>query len=197
LGVLYLAQWGYLGWVGLDSGLWDLSYTRAEKLVEARPAAVFRPEVVSAFEESVRKAQALSPEDGRLARSYHDYGTVLWLNGRRREGQLYLEQALVIFERVDGPNSTWVGVVEQRLGELEIARGDFQAGLGRLRKAETILLRTLGHLEPLSLRVRTLVAKYERDASKARAIFDDYQKFGLPLEPMARLELENLMRTSP
>ena len=68
--------------------------------------------------------------------------------------------------------------------------------MARLQKAEAILLRTLGHLDPLSLRVRTLVAKYHRDAGKAQRILDDYKLAGAPLDPLGKLELENLVKSS-
>lgn len=192
---LYLIQWAYLASVGGASGYWDLRYTTAEKALEKAPP--FSPASLQRFREAVVLAERLEPVDGRLARCYHDLGTLLWLSGQPREACVYLGRSREIFSEVDGPESTWVGIVEERLGEIAFFRGHPGEGMERLRRAEGILVRTLGSLDLVTLRVSALVAIHSRDATKAGQVLRDYQMAQVMLDPLNRFQLEQMVYQKP
>ena len=189
---LWLCQWAYLAVVGLPSGLWDMSYTHAEKSLAPRPP--YSDASVDAFREAARQAEQLTPEDGRLGRSYHDLGVLLWFRGQNNEARVYLNRSLRIFQRVDGTRATWVGIVSARLGEMEIRAGKYNEGILDLQRADAILVRTVGRLDPLALRVASLVASQNRDRARAKEVLDGYQLAGLPPDPILRMQLEQLSR---
>lgn len=186
-----MCQWAYLAVVGLPSGLWDLSYTTAEHRLEKKPP--FTPASVDRFREAARVAEWLEPEDGRLARTYHDLGVLLWLTGSWNESRVYLQRSLDIFQRVDGRQSTWVGIVSGRLGQIELDRGRSQSGLELLQRAEAILVRTLGNLDPMALRYGTLLAVRTSDREKGRQLLNRYRVASTPPDPLTRLQLEQLV----
>lgn len=194
LGGLYLSQWAYLATVGLPTGLWDLSYTQAEHKLETRPP--YSQATIERFRQAARKAEELVPEDGRLARTYHDLGTLLWFTGQTQEARLYLHRSLEIFSRVDGPRSTWVGVVSERLGEIEMLRGHSSKALELLQRAELILVRTLGRFDPMALRASTQLALRTRDSAKARQVLENYKMTSIQLDPFTKLQLEQLAALS-
>ncbi|MBN9414736.1 MAG: tetratricopeptide repeat protein [Candidatus Eremiobacteraeota bacterium] len=189
---LWLCQWAYLAVVGLPSGLWDISYTHAEKTLG--PRAPYRPESLEAFRQAAAQAEQLSPEDGRLARTYHDLGTLLWFMGRNVEGRLYLTRAQRIFERVDGAQSNWVGITSARLGEMDLRSGRLSEAMMNLQRADAILVRTVGRLDPLALRVASLVASQSHDRARAKEVLDRYQLAGVIPDPILRMQLEQLIR---
>ncbi len=189
---LWLCQWAYLAVVGLPSGLWDRSYTHAEKSLG--PRAPYSDASLEAFREAARQAEQLTPEDGRLARTYHDLGVLLWFRGQNNEARVYLNRSLRIFERVDGTRSTWVGIVSARLGEMEIRSGKFTEGVLDLQRADAILVRTVGRLDPLALRVASLMASQNHDRARAKEVLDGYQLAGLLPDPILRMQLEQLIR---
>lgn len=189
---LWLCQWAYLAVVGLPSGLWDLSYTHAEKSLGPRPP--YPPTSVDAFRQAAVRAEQLTPEDGRLARTYHDLGTLLWFMGRNQEARVYLTRALRIFEEVDGSYSTWVGITRGRLGEMQLRAGQIDQANVNLQRAEGILVRTVGRLDPMSLRVASLVAVQTRDRARAKDVLDGYQLANLVPDPLLRPQLEQLIR---
>jgi len=190
LGGLYLSQWAYLAVVGLPTGLWDLSYTQAEHKLEKRPP--YSSATVERFRQAARKAEELVPEDGRLARTYHDLGTLLWFTGQIQEARVYLHRSLEIFSRVDGPRSTWVGVVSERLGEIEMLRGHTSQALELLQRAELILLRSLGRFDPIVIRAAAMVALHTRDSVKARQVLETYKMTSLQVDPFHRMQLEQV-----
>ena len=187
---LYLCQLAYLAVVGLPTGMWDLRYTQAEHQLEKKPP--FSEATVDRFREAARQAEKLIPEDGRLARTYHDLGTLLWIAGRTNEGRVYLHRSLNVFERVDGRQATWVGIVCERLGEVDLRRGRIAEATERLQRAEGILVRTLGCLDPIALRAATMVAVQTRDRDKARLVMENYRMAQIPPDPLMRLQLEQL-----
>lgn len=189
---LWLAQWAYLAVVGLPSGLWDISYTHAEKTLGPRPP--YRAESLEAFRQAASRAEQLTPEDGRLARTYHDLGTLLWFMGRNTEGRLYLTRALQIFERVDGAQANWVGITSARLGEMDLRSGRLSEAMLNLQRADAILVRTVGRLDPLALRVASLVAAQNHDRARAKEVLDGYQLAGVIPDPILRMQLEQLIR---
>lgn len=189
---LWLCQWAYLAVVGLPSGLWDISYTHAEKSLGNR--VPYPPSSVEAFREAARRAEQLTPEDGRLARTYHDLGTLLWFLGRNNEARVYLTRALRIFEKVDGTQATWVGITRARLGEMQMRSGNLTEGVMNLQRADAILVRTVGRLDPLALRVASLVASQSRDQARAKEVLDGYQLAGVMPDPILRMQLEQLIR---
>lgn len=193
LGGLYLCQWAYLAVVGLPSGMWDLYYTQAEHRLEK--SGQFTQASVERFRRAAREAEKLEPEDGRLGRTYHDLGLLLWITGSGNEARVYLQRSLEIFQRVDGRQSTWVGIVLSRLGEVELRRGHNQQGLEHLQRAEAILVRTLGNLDPMALRAGTLLAVQTRDQEKGRRIMNAYRMAVTPPDPITRLQLEQLVGT--
>ena len=189
---LWLCQWAYLAVVGLPSGLWDMSYTHAEKSLG--PRAPYSDASLEAFREAARQAEQLTPEDGRLARTYHDLGVLLWFRGQNNEARVYLNRSLRIFERVDGTRATWVGIVSARLGEMEVRSGKFTEGVLDLQRADAILVRTVGRLDPLALRVASLMASQNHDRARAKEVLDGYQLAGLLPDPILRMQLEQLIR---
>lgn len=188
---LWLCQWAYLAVIGLPSGLWDLSYTHAEKSLA--PRFPYSPESLAAFREAARQAEQLTPEDGRLGRTYHDLGTLLWFMGQNTEARLYLTRSMQIFERVDGPQSTWAAVTRGRLGELQLRMGRLPEALQNLQRADAILLRTVGRLDPMALRIGSLLAIQAHDRFKAKAVLDSYQLAGIPPDAVVRIQLEQLL----
>lgn len=189
---LWLCQWAYLAVVGLPSGLWDISYTHAEKTLGPRPP--YSVASIEAFRAAARRAEQLTPEDGRLARTYHDLGTLLWFLGRNNEARVYLTRAWKIFERVDGSQATWVGITRARLGEMEMRSGKLAEAVLHLQRADAILVRTVGRLDPLALRVASLVASQSRDRARAKEVLDGYQLAGVMPDPILRMQLEQLIR---
>lgn len=189
---LWLCQWAYLAVVGLPSGLWDISYTHAEKSLGPRPP--YPPASLEAYREAARRAEQLVPEDGRLGRTYHDLGTLLWFTGRNNEARVYLTRALRIFERVDGTCSNWAGITRARLGEMDLRSGKLGEAIFNLQRADAILVRTVGRLDPLALRVASLVASQNHDRARAKDVLDAYQLAGLMPDPLLRIELEQLIR---
>ncbi|MBX3166296.1 MAG: tetratricopeptide repeat protein [Candidatus Eremiobacteraeota bacterium] len=189
---LWLCQWAYLAVVGLPSGLWDISYTHAEKSLGPRPP--YPPASLDAYREAARRAEQLTPEDGRLGRTYHDLGTLLWFMGRNNEARLYLTRALRIFERVDGTRSTWVGITRARLGEMDLRSGKLGEAVFNLQRADAILVRTVGRLDPVALRVASLVASQTHDRARAKEVLDAYQLAGVMPDPLLRMQLEQLIR---
>jgi hypothetical protein len=189
---LWLCQWAYLAVIGLPSGLWDMSYTRAEKSLA--PHFPYSLESLAAFREAARQAEGLSPEDGRLARTYHDLGTLLWFMGQNNEARLYLTRSMQIFERVDGPQSTWAGITRGRLGELQLRAGQLTEALRNLQRADAILVRTVGRLDPMALRIGSLLAMGAHDRDKAKAVLESYQLAGIPPDPVVRMQLEQILR---
>lgn len=189
---LWLCQWAYLAVVGLPSGLWDIRYTHAEKTLGPRPP--YRPESLEAFRQAAAQAEQLTPEDGRLARTYHDLGTLLWFMGRNTEGRLYLTRSQRIFEKVDGFQSNWVGITSARLGELDLRSGRLSEAMFNLQRADAILVRTVGRLDPLALRVASLVASQNHDRARAKEVLDGYQLAGVIPDPILRMQLEQLIR---
>jgi hypothetical protein len=190
LGGLYLFQLAYLAVVGLPTGMWDLAYTRAEHKMEKTPP--FSPATVERFRRAAQEAETLVPEDGRLARTYHDLGTLLWITGNPHEGRVYLHRALRIFEQTDGRQATWVGIVCERLGEVELRRGHNLEALEWLQRAEGILVRTLGGLDPIALRGGALLAVHTRSPEKARQVMENYRLAAIPVDPVMRLQLEQI-----
>ncbi|MBS2040153.1 tetratricopeptide repeat protein [bacterium] len=189
---LWLCQWGYLAAVGLPSGLWDITYTHAEKsLGKSFP---YPPESLLAFRQAASQAEGLYPEDGRLARSYHDLGTLLFFMGQYPEARLYLTRALDIFERVDGTQSTWAGITHGRLGELQLRTGKLSEAVQNLQRADAILVRTVGRLDPMALRVGFLLALQVRDREKAKFVLESYRLAGVFPDPVVRTQLEQLLR---
>jgi hypothetical protein len=189
---LWLCQWAYLAVVGLPSGLWDISYTHAEKSLGPRPP--YPPASLDAFREAARRAEQLTPEDGRLGRTYHDLGTLLWFMGRTQEARVYLTRALRIFERVDGMQANWVGITCARLGEMEMRSGRLSQAVVYLQRADAILVRTVGRLDPLALRVASLVASQNHDRARAKEVLDGYQLSGNLPDPILRIQLEQMIR---
>lgn len=134
----------------------------------------------------------LVPEDGRLARTYHDLGTLLWLNGRPLEAALYLQRALEIFERVDGPQTTWVAICSWRLGELRCSLHREKEGVALLKRAESLILRCQGDLHPISLRIGLSLAKQLHDKERARRVLRSSLAGGEGLHPLELLQLKKL-----
>lgn len=192
LGGLYLLQWVYLAVVGWPTGMWDLAYTRAENRLEKRQP--YSQASVARFREAARKGEALVPEDGRLARTYHDLGTLLLITGRPNEARVYLHRALALFEKVDGPNSTWTGITCWRLADAASQRGRAQEGTELLRRADAILLRTLGNLHPNRIRVATALVFRTRDREQARQLLTWSKTGEAELDPMTRLGLEQILK---
>ena len=188
LGTLYLGQWAYYALIGWPTGTWDLAYTQAEK--STRPP--YSVEAVERFRLAARRAEMLTPEDGRLARTYHDLGTLLWLTGRPREATLYVQRALEIFRRVDGPGTTWEGICLWRLGELRYQANRPEEGLRMLHQAEEILLRRQGDYQPVCLRVRAALALRLKDKKRAREVLKWAEYGGVQLDPLERLAVERL-----
>ena len=175
--------------MGLPTGLWDLQDTKAEHQLGKPP---FSPRSVEQFRAAAAQAEALAPEDGRLARTYHDLGTLLWLTGRSLEANVYLQRSLEIFERVDGRHSTWVGIVSLRMAEIDLGRGRNPQAMDRLQRAEGILVRTLGSLDPMALRASALMAVHSHDQDKARLVMDSYARAKISPDAILRLQLEQL-----
>jgi len=191
LGCLYLGQWAYLGLVGLPSGLWDLQYTHAEKSLEKSPP--YSKKSIERFRKAAALAELLPEEDGRLARTYHDFGVLLWLTGRPNEARVYIWRSAEIFERVDGPEATWTGVLCERKAELELLRGRKHKALPLLRRAEAILLRTQGNFDPMALRTMSLLAVHLKDPERAERALLWSRSSRLPLDALTRLQLQKLI----
>ncbi|MFN8607397.1 MAG: tetratricopeptide repeat protein [Vulcanimicrobiota bacterium] len=189
---LWLGQWAYLALVGLPSGLWDVNYTHAEKKLGKR--FPYPPESLDGFRQAARLAEQLDPEDGRLGRSYHDLGALLYFMGQNNEARLYLTRSLQIFERVDGPQSTWAGIARGRLGELQMRTGKSSEALANLQRADAILLRTVGRLDPMALRIGFLLALQAHDREKAKFVLESYRLAGVVPDAAVRLQLEQMLR---
>lgn len=192
LGGLYLFQWVYLAVVGWPAGMWDLAYTQAENRIEKRQP--YSEETVARFRNAARHAASLVPEDGRVARTYHDLGTLLMITGRVNEARVYLVRALRLFERVDGPDSTWVGITCWRLADAELQRHRVAESAAYLRRADAILLRTLGSLNPNRVRVATAFALRTLDRKRARELLTWHRLGDVDLDPMSKLGLEQILK---
>jgi hypothetical protein len=190
-----LGQWAYLGLVGLPSGLWDMHYTTAEKSLEKKPP--YSPKSIERYRKAARLGELLPEEDGRLARTYHDLGVLLWLTGRPNEARVYIWRAAEIFERVDGPNATWTGVLCERKAELELLRGRKNKALPLLRRAEAILVRTQGNFDPMALRAISLLAIHLKDRERAERALLWSGSSRVPLDALTRLQLQKLTNINP
>lgn len=192
LAVVYLSQWLYLGWVGMDTGLWDFAYTVAENKLDR--AALTAPASMARFRNAAALAEALEPEDGRLGRTYHDLGALLFYAGSSREARVYLNRALRIFENSDGPGGSWVGLVEMRLAEIDIQQGRTPQGIERLRRAERILLRTQGNFSVPTIRVVVLRADAENDSLAAQRADQWIRDGKITVDIGTRARLQRLLR---
>jgi tetratricopeptide (TPR) repeat protein len=190
LGGLYLFQWVYLAVVGWPAGIWDLAYTQAENRLEKKHP--YSQASVARFRNAAHHAEKLVPEDGRVARTYHDLGTLLMITGRVNEARVYLTRALRLFERVDGEEATWVGITCWRLADAELQRGRVEQSLNYLRRADAILLRTLGKFSPNRVRVATACALRLRDPKRAQELLTWHRLGDVELDPITKLALEQI-----
>lgn len=193
---LWLAQWAHLAVVGLDTGLWDMTFTFAEDRL--KPHQLRDPVVLQGYREAVARAEQLLPVDGRLARSYHDLGALLWLSGRGKEGRVYLRRALEIFEQTDGPDSTWVGMVCWRLGHALLNEpGHREEGVAMLERAESNLVRGRGELDPAALQVSKILALQLRDPVRAARLLRQLPDTPMQLDGGTRGQLQDITREKP
>lgn len=141
----------YLGWIGWYPAWWDFYFTRADNTL-ARTGRLNDAE--RDYLQALHYGELMVPSDGRLARTYHDLGMIYWGQMRFDKSRRAFERALRLFERYDGPQSYFVGVVRARMGEIALQQGDMLGAERELRQASDILLRCVGAQDSMSVRSR-------------------------------------------
>jgi len=148
--LLILLNLTYLGWIGWHAAWWDFYFTRAEKALTQGKVAAAETDYL----EALKYAELMVPSDGRLARTYHDLGMIHWGQLRYAEARVAFDRALRLFQRYDGPNSYFVGVVRARQGEIALQQGDLAGAEASLREAADILQRCVGSQDSMTVRSR-------------------------------------------
>jgi tetratricopeptide (TPR) repeat protein len=150
LALAWTGQLIYYGVVGYRTASWDYDFTRAEKS-RFGPHPSDPKHADRYYREALVKADQLDVSDGRLARTYHDLGTVLWQDGRLAAAAANFERALAVFRLCDGPQSLMVGVCQARLGDIALAQNRLDVANHTLPSANAIFVRVDA---PQALRVR-------------------------------------------
>lgn len=146
--LLIVLNFVYLGCIGWHAAWWDFYFTRAEGKLSRGQVK----EAEQDYLQAVKYAELMVPSDGRLARTYHDLGMVYWAQLRYDQARRIFERSQRGFERYDGPQSYFVGVVLARQGEVSLQQGDMKAAESALRQASVILARCVGREDSMSVR---------------------------------------------
>lgn len=157
----------YLGWSGWHAAWWDFYFTRAENRLSKSQLV----EAEQDYLQALKYAELMVPSDGRLARTYHDLGMVYWAQLRHEPARLAFDRALRLFQRYDGPESYFVGVVRARQGEIALQQGDMAKAEGALRQARDILVRCVGTQDSMTVRSQAslgLALYYQGRRAEAR-----------------------------
>ena len=183
---LWVGQLAYYGAVGYRTGMWDYYFTRAEYDRAASKAdKASLPVAIDHLEKALRYARELPDPDGRLARTYHDLGTMWWAKGMFLPARHNLLRSRRIYVRTDGPRSYFVGIIDARLGEMDLDELRLADAETRLTSANGILLRVVGSYDSLCLRnlanlarLRDIQGRYLEALSITRQILPEVAQNG-------------------